>query len=76
MPDGAAPPWIMAMQRHGPPPSYPNLRIPGINIQLPYDATLFKDENGFLVYADCHALQEKVYQKRVEKKTYWGELAD
>lgn len=23
------PPWLIAMQRYGPPPSYPNLKIPG-----------------------------------------------
>lgn len=25
------PPWLSAMKRHGPPPSYPYLRIPGLN---------------------------------------------
>lgn len=25
------PPWLAAMKRHGPPPSYPYLRIPGLN---------------------------------------------
>lgn len=25
------PPWLTAMKRHGPPPSYPYLRIPGLN---------------------------------------------
>ena len=25
------PPWLTAMKRHGQPPSYPNLRIPGLN---------------------------------------------
>lgn len=29
------PPWLIAMQRYGPPPSYPNLRIPGLNAALP-----------------------------------------
>lgn len=36
MPTGAnahryPPPWLSAMKRHGPPPSYPYLRIPGLN---------------------------------------------
>ena len=26
MGDGAPPPWLINMQRYGPPPSYPNLR--------------------------------------------------
>jgi splicing factor 3B subunit 2 len=29
------PPWLINMQRYGPPPSYPNLRIPGLNAPLP-----------------------------------------
>jgi splicing factor 3B subunit 2 len=29
------PPWLIPMQRYGPPPSYPNLRIPGLNAPLP-----------------------------------------
>lgn len=32
------PPWIMQMQRFGPPPSYPNLRVPGVNAALPAGA--------------------------------------
>jgi splicing factor 3B subunit 2 len=31
----APPPWIINMQRYGPPPSYPNLKIPGVNCPLP-----------------------------------------
>ena len=29
------PPWLINMQRYGLPPSYPNLRIPGLNAPLP-----------------------------------------
>lgn len=29
------PPWLFAMQRFGPPPAYPLLRIPGLNAPLP-----------------------------------------
>eukprot|EP00172_Hildenbrandia_rubra_P003096 Plantae.Rhodophyta-Hildenbrandia_rubra.ctg45410.p1 GENE.Plantae.Rhodophyta-Hildenbrandia_rubra.ctg45410~~Plantae.Rhodophyta-Hildenbrandia_rubra.ctg45410.p1 ORF type:complete len:538 (+),score=131.32 Plantae.Rhodophyta-Hildenbrandia_rubra.ctg45410:57-1670(+) len=29
------PPWLIAMQRFGPPPSYPNLKIPGLNAPIP-----------------------------------------
>mmetsp|Transcript_38737 Transcript_38737/g.116368 ORF Transcript_38737/g.116368 Transcript_38737/m.116368 type:complete len:581 (-) Transcript_38737:330-2072(-) len=28
-------PWLVNMQRYGPPPSYPNLRIPGLNAPIP-----------------------------------------
>lgn len=29
------PPWLIAMQRYGPPPSYPNMKIPGLNAPIP-----------------------------------------
>jgi len=29
------PPWLVNMQRYGPPPSYPNLKISGLNAPLP-----------------------------------------
>ena len=29
------PPWLIAMQRYGPPPSYPNLKVPGLNAPIP-----------------------------------------
>lgn len=39
------PPWLIAMQRYGPPPSYPNLKIPGLNSPIPdvswYNPALF-----------------------------------
>lgn len=36
MPNEASPPpWLINMQRYGPPPSYPNARIPGLNAPLP-----------------------------------------
>lgn len=28
MPENAPPPWLINMQRYGPPPSYPSLKIP------------------------------------------------
>ncbi|KAL7430233.1 hypothetical protein ACHAXH_004518 [Discostella pseudostelligera] len=33
------PPWLINMQRYGPPPSYPNARIPGLNAPLPAGAS-------------------------------------
>jgi splicing factor 3B subunit 2 len=35
MTDNSPPPWLVNQQRAGPPPSYPNLRIPGLNAPLP-----------------------------------------
>lgn len=31
IPENCPPPWIINMQRYGPPPAYPNLKIPGVN---------------------------------------------
>lgn len=38
MPLGAPPPWLINMQRWGPPPSYPAIALPGVNAPLPYGA--------------------------------------
>ncbi|OIT28510.1 hypothetical protein A4A49_55933 [Nicotiana attenuata] len=35
MPEGTPPPWLINMQRYGPPPSYPQLKIPGLNAPIP-----------------------------------------
>jgi splicing factor 3B subunit 2 len=29
------PPWLINMQRYGPPPSYPSLKVPGLNAPIP-----------------------------------------
>lgn len=34
IPENTPPPWIINMQRYGPPPSYSNLKIPGVNAHL------------------------------------------
>jgi len=69
--ENSPPTWLYNMQRYGPPPAYPNLKIPGVNnIPMP-DAQgnsafgkFFTDEKGYTVYADCHGLNKAVYQKR------------
>lgn len=35
IPPLAPPPWLIGMQRFGPPPSYPTLQIPGLNAPIP-----------------------------------------
>lgn len=35
MAPGHPPPWLINMQRYGPPPSYPNMRVPGVNAPIP-----------------------------------------
>ncbi|GLV40176.1 Splicing factor 3b subunit 2 [Carabus blaptoides fortunei] len=56
------PPWLIAMQRYGPPPSYPNLKIPGLNAPIPENCSFGYhaggwgkppvDENGKPLYGD------------------------
>lgn len=41
IPPLAPPPWLISMQRFGPPPSYPTLRIPGLNAPIPEGCVLF-----------------------------------
>lgn len=60
------PPWLIAQQRYGPPPSYPNLKIPGLNAPIP-EGTSFGyhaggwgkppvDENGKPLYGDVFGI--------------------
>ena len=81
IPENSPPPWLINMQRYGPPPAYPNLRIPGVNAPIPETITygfgrLFTDEKGFTVYADCHGLNKAVYQKRSNRLPYWGQVKE
>ncbi|OQN99535.1 hypothetical protein B0A48_14677 [Cryoendolithus antarcticus] len=39
MPPGAPPPWLINQQRFGPPPSYPAMKIPGLNAPPPPGAS-------------------------------------
>jgi splicing factor 3B subunit 2 len=69
------------MQRYGPPPAYPNLKIPGVNAPIPESIAygygrLFTDEKGFTVYADCHGLNKAVYLKRQNKRPHWGTVKE
>lgn len=41
IPPLAPPPWLISMQRFGPPPSYPTLRIPGLNAPIPEGCVVF-----------------------------------
>jgi len=56
------PPWLVNMQRYGPPPSYVGMRIPGLNAPIPKGARFGfgpgewgrppVDENGTPLYGD------------------------
>ena len=81
------PPWLIAMQRYGPPPSYPNIKIPGLNAPIP-DGCSFGyhaggwgkppvDEYGRPLYGDVFGTSSVVDQNIVEEevdRTIWGEM--
>ncbi|XP_071379618.1 splicing factor 3B subunit 2 isoform X1 [Centroberyx affinis] len=82
------PPWLIAMQRYGPPPSYPNLKIPGLNSPIPESCTFGYhaggwgkppvDEMGKPLYGDVFGTNAGDFQAKAEEEevdhTPWGEL--
>jgi splicing factor 3B subunit 2 len=86
IPDGAPPPWLINMQRYGPPPAYPNLKLPGLNAPIPAGASFGYqpgewgkppvDEYGRPLYGDVFskgAGGDEVGSELVDR-TLWGEL--
>ncbi len=89
MEPGAPPPWLVSMQRYGPPPSYPSLSIPGLNAPIPPGAQFGYhpggwgkppvDDYGNPVYGDVFGQQEwgeedDGYGGR--ERVYWGEVEE
>ncbi|CDS03589.1 hypothetical protein LRAMOSA00991 [Lichtheimia ramosa] len=88
MPPLAPPPWLINMQRYGPPPSYPNLTIPGLNSPIPDGAQWGYHPGGWgrppvdefnrPLYGDVFGVMQKevVPPEIVEPvdKNLWGEL--
>jgi splicing factor 3B subunit 2 len=85
MQDGVPPPWLINMQRYGPPPSYPNLRIPGLNAPIPPGASYGSqpgqwgqppvDQYGRPLYGDpfgTAVTQNQDAASGVDKKYLWG----
>ncbi|CAF0752041.1 unnamed protein product [Didymodactylos carnosus] len=82
------PPWLIAMQRYGPPPSYPNLKVPGLNAPIPENCQFGYhsggwgkppvDEHGRPLYGDVFGTNQYSYMRVNEEeyvdKSYWGEL--
>ncbi|XP_058790919.1 splicing factor 3B subunit 2 isoform X2 [Phymastichus coffea] len=80
------PPWLIAMQRYGPPPSYPNLKIPGLNAPIPegcafgYHAGGWGkppvDESGRPLYGDVFGVQRAPGGDAMDEEIdrgLWGE---
>nr|KAJ3420606.1 hypothetical protein HK105_005475 [Polyrhizophydium stewartii] len=88
MPPLAPPPWLISMQRHGPPPSYPQLKIPGLNAPIPAGAQWGfhpggwgkppVDEFNRPLYGDVFGVyaENKAKENLAEQidRTRWGEL--
>ncbi|EDR06444.1 uncharacterized protein LACBIDRAFT_157663, partial [Laccaria bicolor S238N-H82] len=87
IPPLAPPPWLISMQRFGPPPSYPTLRIPGLNAPIPEGAQWGfhpggwgkppLDEYNRPLYGDVFGVLPKAGDTGVGEpidKELWGEL--
>ncbi|KAG6820037.1 hypothetical protein H0H93_006272 [Arthromyces matolae] len=87
IPPLAPPPWLISMQRFGPPPSYPTLRIPGLNCPIPEGAQWGfhpggwgkppLDEYNRPLYGDVFGVLPKISDTGVGEpidKNPWGEL--
>ncbi|KAH0763498.1 hypothetical protein KY290_019571 [Solanum tuberosum] len=90
MPEGAPPPWLINMQRYGPPPSYPQLKIPGLNAPIPPGAKFGYqpggwgkppvDEYGRPLYGDVFGVVQQDHpnyeDEPVDKTKHWGDLEE
>ncbi|OJJ33109.1 hypothetical protein ASPWEDRAFT_61270 [Aspergillus wentii DTO 134E9] len=88
MPPGAPPPWLINQQRYGPPPSYPALKIPGLNAPPPpgamwgyhpggYGKPPVDEHNRPLYGGDIFGIlqpQQNVQQGEPVERDLWGEL--
>lgn len=89
MPLGAPPPWLINMQRYGPPPSYPALKVPGVNAPPPPGANwgfapgqwgkppVDEATNRPLYGGDIFGVlqqQQNTQQGEPIEKELWGEL--
>ncbi|KAG7096869.1 hypothetical protein E1B28_004276 [Marasmius oreades] len=87
IPPLAPPPWLISMQRFGPPPSYPTLRIPGLNSPIPEGAQWGfhpggwgkppLDEYNRPLYGDVFGVLPKAGDGEMGEpidKELWGEL--
>jgi splicing factor 3B subunit 2 len=89
MPEGAPPPWLINMQRYGPPPSYPHLKIPGLNAPLPTGASYGYhpggwgkppvDEYSRPLYGDVFGTAAPAPPPEITapvERAHWGELEE
>lgn len=87
---GAPPPWLINMQRYGPPPSYPRMKIAGLNAPIPEGASYGfhpggwgkppVDEYGRPLYGDVFGTDVNTNlmggpEVEVDRK-HWGEIEE
>uniref|UniRef100_A0A7S2TFR7 PSP proline-rich domain-containing protein n=1 Tax=Lotharella oceanica TaxID=641309 RepID=A0A7S2TFR7_9EUKA len=82
------PPWLFNMQRFGPPPSYPNLKFPGVNAPIPPGASYGFSEKQWgkapvdaynrPLYGDVYGTQTEDVDYPVDEefKDTWGKVED
>ena len=71
------PPWLINMQRYGPPRSYPNLKIPGLNAPIPPGAQFgyhpgkapIVFESGLLHFSYRHELRQRCLREAAQTVT-------
>ncbi|KAJ8942650.1 hypothetical protein NQ318_013363 [Aromia moschata] len=69
------PPWLIAMQRYGPPPSYPNLKIPGLNAPIPDGCSFGYHAGGWgKPPVDENGKPLDIGEDPNVDRTLWGEL--
>jgi splicing factor 3B subunit 2 len=73
IPENSPPPWIINMQRFGPPPAYPNLKIPGVNAPI-CDPTAEITPN--LWTPPSNELFGELLYGNKGKIEHWGDLKD
>ena len=90
IPPGAPPPWLINQQRFGPPPSYPALKIPGLNAPPPpggnwgfhpggYGKAPVDEYNRPLFGGDIFGVlqpQQNTQLGEPVEKSLWGELQE
>ena len=86
------PPWLINMQRYGPPPSYPHLKIPGVSAPIPAGAQFGYHPGGWgkppvdalgrPIYGDVFGVggerpdESTPYDLVLRKDEPWGALED
>ncbi|EFA79054.1 PSP proline-rich domain-containing protein [Heterostelium album PN500] len=84
MADNYPPPWLIHMQTHGPPPSYPNLKVQGVNAPIPEGAQYGFHAGGWgkppadlqQQYANANSHTNAIIDSLTApvEKEHWGEL--